>query len=39
LGGNAFTGQNAMQTQDWLDVFFTWKPMDIITNFNGNESF
>ncbi|MDA9245417.1 hypothetical protein N9E92_02430 [Polaribacter sp.] len=26
LGGNAFTGQNAMQAQDWLDVFLHGSP-------------
>jgi hypothetical protein len=26
LGGNAFTGENAMQSQDWLDVFLHGTP-------------
>ncbi|MBT4780171.1 MAG: hypothetical protein HON97_07010 [Polaribacter sp.] len=26
LGGNAFTGQNAMLAQDWLDVFLHGSP-------------
>jgi hypothetical protein len=26
LGGNAFTGQNAMQVQDWLDVLLHGSP-------------
>ena len=26
LGGNAFTGQNAMQAQDWSDVFLHGSP-------------
>ena len=26
LGGNAFTGENAMQSQDWFDVFLHGTP-------------
>ena len=28
IGGNAFSGKNAMQAQDYFDVLLTWLSMD-----------
>ena len=39
LGGNSFSGEHAMQGQDWFDVFAAWNTLGIIDYFCWLESF